>query len=123
MFPPCNTDALQTIPLGTREALVVSVGQYRPEKNHLLQVTCPIDHHEHRRRGHTKPSTLNTKRQQLSAKSRQQVESMAILLKSLPKGKTARLVIVGSCRNAEDVSRAEAVKAKVAELGLEVPNP
>jgi len=38
LFPPCNTDKLQGMPLAGRERLVVSLGQFRPEKNHALQV-------------------------------------------------------------------------------------
>ena len=38
VFPPCNTDNLRSIPLEGREQLIVSLGQFRPEKNHALQV-------------------------------------------------------------------------------------
>ncbi len=38
--PPCNTDKLQKMPLKGRERLIISLGQFRPEKNHKLQVWC-----------------------------------------------------------------------------------
>ena len=38
VFPPCNTDNLRSIPLAGREQLIISLGQFRPEKNHALQV-------------------------------------------------------------------------------------
>ncbi|EKX38590.1 hypothetical protein GUITHDRAFT_158493 [Guillardia theta CCMP2712] len=38
VYPPCNTDKLQGIAFGGREDLVISLGQFRPEKNHLLQL-------------------------------------------------------------------------------------
>ena len=38
VFPPCNTDNLRNIPLDDREQLVISLGQFRPEKNHSLQI-------------------------------------------------------------------------------------
>eukprot|EP00472_Partenskyella_glossopodia_P011773 CAMPEP_0197538620 /NCGR_PEP_ID=MMETSP1318-20131121/60169_1 /TAXON_ID=552666 /ORGANISM="Partenskyella glossopodia, Strain RCC365" /LENGTH=462 /DNA_ID=CAMNT_0043097091 /DNA_START=29 /DNA_END=1417 /DNA_ORIENTATION=- len=45
LFPPCDTRHLQTIPLqppgkkkGGRENLIISLGQFRPEKNHKLQL-------------------------------------------------------------------------------------
>lgn len=38
VYPPCNTDALDVLPLGGRERLVISVAQFRPEKDHPLQL-------------------------------------------------------------------------------------
>jgi alpha-1,2-mannosyltransferase len=38
VYPPCNTDALRLLPLGGRKPVVVSVGQFRPEKDHALQL-------------------------------------------------------------------------------------
>ncbi len=39
VFPPCDTECLQTVlPIDEREPLIVSVAQFRPEKNHLLQL-------------------------------------------------------------------------------------
>ena len=40
MFPPCNTTHLQAIPLNSnrREKVILSVGQFRPEKDHSLQL-------------------------------------------------------------------------------------
>ena len=41
MYPPCNTAHLQGIPLGdqkSRKRIVLSIGQFRPEKDHSLQL-------------------------------------------------------------------------------------
>lgn len=38
VFPACDTSRLQKLPLQGRERLVVSLGQFRPEKNHPLQL-------------------------------------------------------------------------------------
>lgn len=40
VFPPCNTAALQTVPLERKlkRLYLVSVAQFRPEKNHSLQL-------------------------------------------------------------------------------------
>ena len=40
VYPPCNTTNLHDIPISsqTREKLIISIGQFRPEKNHTLQV-------------------------------------------------------------------------------------
>ena len=36
--PPCNTQDLQKLDLGGRSPLIISLGQFRPEKNHALQL-------------------------------------------------------------------------------------
>lgn len=44
VFPPCNTQHLREIPLGvelSRRRIILSVGQFRPEKDHHLQLRCP----------------------------------------------------------------------------------
>ena len=37
-FPPCDVDHLQQLPLEHRQELIVSIGQFRPEKDHSLQI-------------------------------------------------------------------------------------
>lgn len=39
VYPPCDTVSLRKLPLQPREKLIVSVAQFRPEKNHILQVS------------------------------------------------------------------------------------
>lgn len=39
VFPPCNSTELSQVPLRKkREAIILSVGQFRPEKDHMLQI-------------------------------------------------------------------------------------
>ena len=38
VFPPCNTERLQQLPIDAREPLAISIAQFRPEKNHALQL-------------------------------------------------------------------------------------
>jgi Glycosyltransferase len=38
VFPPCNTDSLQKLNVNNREDLILSIGQFRPEKDHSLQI-------------------------------------------------------------------------------------
>ncbi|KAI8868136.1 hypothetical protein GQ42DRAFT_175244 [Ramicandelaber brevisporus] len=38
VYPPCPTEAFSALPLGNRQREIVSVAQFRPEKNHPLQV-------------------------------------------------------------------------------------
>jgi alpha-1,2-mannosyltransferase len=82
VFPPCNTDNLRSIPLDDRRQLIISLGQFRPEKNHSLQI-----------------------------------EAMAALRRRHPSCK-ARLVIIGSCRNAGDEQRVAAVNTEIEGKGL-----
>jgi alpha-1,2-mannosyltransferase len=43
LFPACDTSRLQKLPLKGREPIVVSLGQYRPEKNHNLQLDAFLE--------------------------------------------------------------------------------
>ncbi|CAG8486047.1 16674_t:CDS:10 [Dentiscutata erythropus] len=38
VYPPCDTEALSKLPLDGRQRIIVSVAQFRPEKDHLLQL-------------------------------------------------------------------------------------
>lgn len=38
LYPPCDTRNLSTFPLGHRKSTILSVAQFRPEKNHGLQL-------------------------------------------------------------------------------------
>ncbi|KAJ1964488.1 asparagine-linked glycosylation protein [Dispira parvispora] len=38
VYPPCDTDSLRGFPLAGRTRAIVSVAQFRPEKNHALQI-------------------------------------------------------------------------------------
>ncbi|KFM24507.1 GDP-Man:Man(3)GlcNAc(2)-PP-Dol alpha-1,2-mannosyltransferase [Auxenochlorella protothecoides] len=94
VYPPCNTEALQELPLSRRlkRLYIVSVSQFRPEKQHALQLRA-------------------------FARARRDAERLesdagdAVL--------AARLELVGGCRNAEDAARIEELKALARELGLE----
>eukprot|EP00658_Telonema_sp_P-2_P009839 TRINITY_DN13665_c0_g1_i4.p2 TRINITY_DN13665_c0_g1~~TRINITY_DN13665_c0_g1_i4.p2 ORF type:complete len:242 (+),score=40.14 TRINITY_DN13665_c0_g1_i4:749-1474(+) len=38
VYPPCNVRRFAEIPLGNRDQLVISIAQFRPEKDHALQI-------------------------------------------------------------------------------------
>ena len=38
VFPPCDTKSLEDLPLKGREDMIISIGQFRPEKDHQLQL-------------------------------------------------------------------------------------
>lgn len=39
LFPPCDTKSLKYLPISKRENIIISIGQFRPEKDHTLQLT------------------------------------------------------------------------------------
>ncbi|CAM9401318.1 unnamed protein product [Scytosiphon promiscuus] len=97
VFPPCDTSELESLPINDecRERCALSVGQFRPEKDHALQVRAlaalrklsgSSDDPHHRR-----PSDFED----------------------------VRLVILGSCRNDGDRQVLETTRALAAELGVE----
>ena len=38
VYPPCNTTHLLNLPLEGRKRIILSIGQFRPEKDHVLQL-------------------------------------------------------------------------------------
>jgi len=38
IYPPCNVTRLAALPLVPRDHVLISIAQFRPEKNHALQV-------------------------------------------------------------------------------------
>lgn len=38
IFPPCDTTSLEDLQLASREQIILSIGQFRPEKDHQLQI-------------------------------------------------------------------------------------
>lgn len=38
IYPPCNVERLVTLPLTPRDRVIISIAQFRPEKNHALQI-------------------------------------------------------------------------------------
>lgn len=99
VYPPCDTEALQKLPLDRRlkTVSIVSVAQFRPEKNHEIQLQA-----------------LAHARTKGASKIQDTVLRDAI--------QHTKLILVGGCRNASDYERVEMLKAKVIELGLDDSN-
>ena len=38
VFPPCDTESLKDLSLVRNDPIIVSIGQFRPEKDHILQI-------------------------------------------------------------------------------------
>ncbi|CAM9347218.1 unnamed protein product [Chrysoparadoxa australica] len=84
VFPPCDTSEMLAIPLtARRERIVLSLGQFRPEKDHILQLNSLLELHK-------------------LGKEFQDVE----------------LVMLGSCRGAQDEALVESLKKHAKEMGL-----
>ncbi|KAM3576192.1 hypothetical protein VYU27_001900 [Nannochloropsis oceanica] len=94
VFPPCDTSALKDLPLAPREPVILSVGQFRPEKEHPLQIRAFA-------------RFLNSGSSSGSTGS-----------DSLVNNKDIKLVLLGSCRGAEDERRVAALRALAAEAGV-----
>jgi len=93
LYPPCNTQLLQAIPLRNRSIInpqapdrarfVLSVGQFRPEKDHSLQL-----------------------------------RALRALRARGPQYNDVRLVVAGSTRNAEDRALVAALQKEARKLGV-----
>eukprot|EP00003_Mantamonas_plastica_P024266 TRINITY_DN4492_c0_g1_i11.p1 TRINITY_DN4492_c0_g1~~TRINITY_DN4492_c0_g1_i11.p1 ORF type:complete len:250 (-),score=85.32 TRINITY_DN4492_c0_g1_i11:58-807(-) len=90
VYPPCNTTEFSQFTLEEREEkLIISVAQFRPEKDHALQVVA-----------------FSELIGRLKEAGEQEDE--------LP-----RLVMIGSCRNEGDQAIIDGVNAKAKELGVD----
>lgn len=91
VYPPCDTTSLQTLPLDRKlkQLFLVSVAQFRPEKNHRLQLEAFAA--ARRAAGPT-------------------LQGQAV--------REARLKCVGGCRNEDDQRRLEELRAYAEELGV-----
>ncbi|EFC47843.1 glycosyl transferase [Naegleria gruberi] len=96
VYPPCNVDHLTTVPLAheTRKPYILSVGQFRPEKDHALQVRAFS-------------SFLKNEEYDLGGSTR------------ISK-KDVKLILLGGCRNEEDSARVDYLK-KLAQ-DMEIPS-
>lgn len=95
VFPPCNTEDLVQIPLkgatrNVKKPLILSIGQFRPEKAHEVQLDA-------------------------YALALKQAQSSPSTLKSILQSK---LVMVGGCRNDADKQRVELLRRKAEALGI-----
>ncbi len=84
VYPPCDTTTFQQLPIHrtSKKFRIISIGQFRPEKDHKLQLYV-----------------LKELLKALSQEERKQVQ----------------LVILGSCRNQEDMSRVKELRLQAKE--------
>lgn len=91
VYPPCNTTTFQKLPLSGKrvKGKIISVAQFRPEKNHRLQLESLKDYFD------TYCSEEGTGNRSLT-----------------------QLVLIGGCRNAGDEARVNDLKQYAIELGV-----
>ena len=95
VYPPCDTTDHQTIPIANpRKRSILSLGQFRPEKDHIKQLYAL---------------------RKLIDLGNQVIKKSWID----PSFEDMQLVFVGGCRNDEDERRVEELKTIVADLGME----
>ncbi|KAI0076731.1 glycosyltransferase family 4 protein [Panus rudis PR-1116 ss-1] len=89
VYPPCDAKEMAKFPLEGRERVIMSLAQFRPEKDHAAQLhafqTLLKTHPEYQRSGE----------------------------------KQVRLVLIGGSRDAGDAARVESLKSLAKELGIE----
>ncbi|GAB5372122.1 hypothetical protein AAMO2058_001638400 [Amorphochlora amoebiformis] len=139
VFPPCDTRTLERIPLRgktrRKSDMIVSIGQFRPEKNHAIQLRALSLLIQKLARSESKESSGprgvseskgGSKRRGVSeskggSETREVSESKGGSEPrgvSESKGNGVRLVMVGACRNEGDRSRVRDLKRLANELGV-----
>lgn len=78
VYPPCDVKSCEDLSLDKREQVVVSIGQFRPEKDHALQIL-----------------------------------SLYQLREKYPDMRGVKLVLVGGCRDKQDLARVQKLRQLV----------
>lgn len=84
VYPPCDTLSMKSFHLDKRNNDIVSVSQFRPEKNQEMQLRV-----------------------------------FELFIKQNPSNRS-KLIIIGSCRNDEDIDRVNKLKEMAESLGIQV---
>ena len=96
IYPPCPTERLKGIKRSPDGIRILSVAQFRPEKNHPLQIQTMF-----------------------------QLRSVLVPYDSVDddvydrRWKSIKLVLIGSCRNTQDQNRVQDLKDFVSHLALD----
>ena len=110
VFPPCDVASLKELPEGPRERVALSIGQFRPEKDHELQV-CGFK---------SERCSPHLFRFFTDRGSRAQLRAFHELREMGDQFRDCRLVMAGGSRSPEDDARVEAlrVRARLAPASL-----
>ncbi|KAJ2454259.1 asparagine-linked glycosylation protein [Coemansia sp. RSA 2336] len=110
VYPPCDTAALAAFPIEHRQQVIVSLAQFRPEKNHSLQIEAF--------------AKLLKTRSEYKAPEGKAKPALRDILQLLEGSKEAKpieyplLVMIGGARNLEDEARAESLRQLAKSLGV-----
>jgi len=89
VYPPCDTKNLEDLPLSSRNNFILSIGQFRPEKDHELQIRS-------------------------FAKFMKRLREENCLVD----GDDIKLVLIGSCRGKSDESRVQYLQTLATQLDV-----
>ncbi|KAJ2754477.1 asparagine-linked glycosylation protein [Coemansia pectinata] len=106
VYPPCDTQALADFALAPRQPLIVSLAQFRPEKNHKLQIEA-FAH------------LLQIRPDFVMPKTESPMDSECLLKKCRDSLAYPMLVMIGGARNIEDEARAEELRQMAKRLGVD----
>ncbi|KAJ2726329.1 asparagine-linked glycosylation protein [Coemansia sp. Benny D115] len=108
VYPPCDTEKLAGFALDGRQPVIMSLAQFRPEKNHAAQIEAFAD--------------LLERRPELRAPTGWQMPRVEEFAKDGVSVKYPVLLLIGGARNIEDEARAEALRqqAKRLDVSLQV---
>ncbi|KAJ1727753.1 asparagine-linked glycosylation protein [Coemansia biformis] len=110
VYPPCNTSAMLELPPEGRALFIVSLAQFRPEKNHHLQLEAFAEFlREHPDRAAPDSDKKPTAEQLLDDAAERP---------GSPLCRYPALVMIGGARNVEDEARAEALRQAADKLGI-----
>ncbi|KAJ1960223.1 asparagine-linked glycosylation protein [Dipsacomyces acuminosporus] len=115
VYPPCDTTALAEFPLSGRQPFIVSLAQFRPEKNHKLQIESFakfLKAHPER----AIPAGVKAPSPESLLKDSRQAE---ISGNPASLSKYPALVMIGGARNIEDEARAEELRQLAKKHGIE----
>lgn len=111
VYPPCDVDGFLSLPLedhsARRPQTIVSIAQFRPEKDHPLQI-----------KAFARFVRARAARAAEAADAPGQQNALRGDVRSSG-ADDVKLVLVGSCRNDEDRDRVEALGALARSLGVE----
>jgi len=103
VYPPCGTMALANIDLKTRKKIILSIAQFRPEKNHALQIEAFKEFLDKNPKW-KKPSQVHANASHSDESHDEEFPT---------------LVLLGSSRNAEDEKRVAGLKNLATKLKVD----
>ncbi|KAJ1670545.1 asparagine-linked glycosylation protein, partial [Spiromyces aspiralis] len=105
LYPPCDTEALSSFPFQPRKPLIVSLAQFRPEKNHRLQIEAF--------------SRLLERNPEYRMPPASDPVSTVATPGDLGDPEYPQLVIIGGARDSEDKARAAELRRLARDLKLD----